>query len=371
MLENLRIVEEATRLFIENKSENKEIIFWQKNIFKVTFSMFGAFILLIPLIHFKLIEDESFFFLAKIFVFLGASSFGIDFILKSIPITQNSVITLEVAEGFILVKYLFSSQTQPNTYSFEAENIKQIYITRDIKQLISEKGEQENSYSYQLLIEKNDGQKVIILSEDNLSSQEAEKTHLIMEKSRDYLERKLYFLSDEKMENRRELEQEEERSELKIQDIQKGFLLDYQNETWEVVEQTQYDWEQGNSDKLFQLKNAQNKIVLLFVCQNMAIYTTWIEENLNYQKVLKYNLDKINYQTALKFDFKGKIFFKKQVDIGNSYVANSYKGKKIKQHKYISQDGKQSFRVLIAKGDSTMFLGKRVENFEFSSILLP
>jgi hypothetical protein len=370
MFENLKIVEEETCLFIENKSENKKIIFWQKNIFKVTSAMFATFFFLIPLVHFKLIESDYFVTLAKTFAFLGASSFITDLVLRSISITEDSITTLEVNDRFIVVKYLFDSQTHPNIYTFEAENIKQIYITQDVKQLISEKGEQETSYFYELGIEKNNGQKETILSEENLSSEKAEKTHLIMEKSRAYLEKQLYFLSDEKLKNRRKLEQEEELSKLKIQDIQKGFLLDYQHETWEVVEETQYDWEQGNSDKLFELKNAQNKSVLLFVCQNMAIYDTWIEEKFTYQKLVKYKLDKINHEAVLKFDFKGEIFLKNQIDVGYGYIAGSYKGKKIKQHKYLSQDEKQSFRVITHKDEnSTFFLGKRVRNFEFNNVL--
>jgi hypothetical protein len=191
-----------------------------------------------------------------------------------------------------------------------------------------------------------------------------------MEKSRDYLERQLYFLSDKELKSRRELEQQKELSKLNVQDIQKGFLLDYQHETWEVVEETQYDWEQGSSDKLFELKNAQNKSVLLFVCQNMAIYDTWIEEKFNYQDTVKSKLDKINYETALKFDFKGQTFLKKQIDVGYRYVAGTYKGKKIKQHKYICQDEKQSFRIITYKGEiSMLFLGTKVSNFEFSSVL--
>jgi hypothetical protein len=150
MLENLNIVEEETCLFIENKSENKRIIFWQKNIFKVTSAMLGTFFLLIPLVHFKLIENDSFINLAQIFVLLGASSFIADLVLRFIPVTQNSVSTLEIDDGFIVVKYFFNSQTDPSTHAFEIENIKHIYINQEVKELVSKKGELETRYFYEL-----------------------------------------------------------------------------------------------------------------------------------------------------------------------------------------------------------------------------
>ena len=121
---------------------------------------------------------------------------------------------------------------------------------------------------------------------------------------------------------------------------------------------------------LYQIQNSENKTTLLFVCQDMAIYDTWIEKRLTYQDLIQNNLGKIRYEVPLELEFEKNLFFKEHINSGNEFVSEASNASKIKQYKYLSEDKKQSLRILQhEEEDVYVFAGKKVESYEFSNIL--
>ena len=158
---------------------------------------------------------------------------------------------------------------------------------------------------------------------------------------------------------------------LKIQDLSEGVLFDFYHETWEVIAQIQYDWKLNNTDMLYQIKNGKNMTIFLFVCQNLAIYTTCLEERLTQHELMSNQLDKISENLPFEFTFRDTLFLKEHFNTGYEFVSKSKHGVKIKQWKYISEDGKKTLRILEHDDQDTfVFLGKKIEEFEFSNILL-
>lgn len=388
MSKNLTIKEENQQLKIKYKSKNNIFKFWRKNLVRMSYFLFLSPFLLsllllivdsfIPLN--ELINPNLFnpFFSIKICVVLSISTLAVAEYFNKMPDPEYPyTITLKVNKNFITVEHQYNEQKRPIKQTFNSKSIKRISLLRDVKVFVSKKGKHCNMYSYQIWIEKNEGQRIKILSEYEIFGKQVRNARSIMEASKDFLHQKLLLLSQDAssiIQNvpRRKIIKEQDISKLKIKDLKKGYLLDYKLETWEVIGEVQYDWRQGSTDMIYQLKNKDNKTLLLSVCQDMAIYSTWIEEYLTYHGSVIHKLDKIPYQTPLEFTFKGKIFFKEHVDLGYGYVADTDKGVDIKQWKYLCGDEKYSLRILKHEDeDILMFSGKKVENFEFSNILIP
>jgi len=146
-----------------------------------------------------------------------------------------------------------------------------------------------------------------------------------------------------------------------IKDLDKGAFLDYQNQSWEVVFKTQYDWTRGDTDKLFQLINTKSETMLLFIQQDMGILYTWLEEKIGY--------DQIEEQ---KIVFKEELSARQYVDSGNIFTSNEDNATKIKQWRYVARDKKQCLRILEhEEKDWSAFLGQKVDSIEFTNILIP
>ncbi len=70
-------------------------------------------------------------------------------------------------------------------------------------------------------------------------------------------------------------------SKLQLQHLQVGNFVDYDRTTFEVIYTTQYDWGNGDTDRLLQLYSAHSLERLVFVQQNAGIFTPWIENKLD------------------------------------------------------------------------------------------
>jgi hypothetical protein len=291
---------------------------------------------------------------------------------KDIVFSKKNIIIKKDRE-FVLVEDKDTGWSFPARYAAFRKNIKHIFVK-------AYHSRRKNSSYYEIWIETDEGKQIRILGDKKYfvikSRNEAE---LIVEKMKGLsiiigYKPKTESLSQKKTKlkiSARAITKEQELSKLQIQDLREGTLLDYKLQTWEVVQQVQYDWGQGNTDILYRLKSTEDKYILLLVVQNLAVYQTWIEERLTYQELLNDNLNKIRFEPPLELNFKGKELFKEYIEVGYEFVDNADFGAKITQYKYLSEDGKYSLRILHHEGEDVfVFSGVRAENFEFSNILL-
>jgi hypothetical protein len=330
-------------------------------------------------------------------LFLGFTSFIIDIdlglacFIGAMVIIPNSLqkdreINLTIDEHFIHIEYPSTNDKDTIKKMFANKNIKRIYaVNRDKNvQFFKNSG-------YELWIENYKGERTKILGKKEGFVIKKEKDIFeALEEIRQFLGMNNYLKSKKEetlpvkasqieISNRiptkafvspREVNKEQDTAKLKIQDLREGVLFDFYNENWEVIGQVQHDWKSGNTDTLYQIKNQRNQISLLFVAQNMAVYTAWIEERVPQYELINSSLDKISQNLPTQFIFRGSLFLKEHFNTGHEFVSKSKNGVKIKQWKYLSEDRKESLRILEHEDkDTFVFWGERIEEFEFSNIL--
>lgn len=245
-------------------------------------------------------------------------------------------------------------------------------LTQELEQLFvkqkASQGKNGTTYTYALLAMQKGVRKPITLVGSSVIGS-ADDAQLIEEEIEQFLGIKDYkvrgeFESEMKIvqeETPRQQEKNPNPTKIDIKDLKKGAFLTYKNQNWEVVFQTQYDWSRGDTDRLYQLVNDKSEAVLLFVQQDMGLLNTWIDEKISY--------DQIEVQKEI---FKEQLSARQHIDSGNFFTSNDLNVSKIKQWRYISRDKKESLRVLQHdEQDWSAFLGKKVDNIEFTDILIP
>ena len=363
---NLTISEKEDQLIITHKSKKKTSNFWS--------STFGAIL--------------SFVAFICLFSNIGLFLFCIPVLIATLKIASEKIknnITIRLEENNIIVihrsNYLASEKTKK--YTFSAQNIRQVYVRRSRKKNVIWWFGADNVFCSEIFIQRHDGQTQRILGDNEGffvdSPKEAQfiknKIEHFLELTNDNSSKKIQYITPNLTQKlpapkQRKINKETEISKMTIKDFEVGVLFDYKNETWEVIAQTQYDWQRGNTDTLYQVQNSQNATILLLVCQDMAVYSTWLEERLPYHELAKNNLNKAHQGLPLEFEFRDKLFLKESLSSGHEFVGTN-QGQSIKEWKYISEDSTETLRILEHEDEDIFaFLGKKIEEFEFSNILL-
>jgi hypothetical protein len=320
-------------------------------------------------------------FLATISGELWVSSLvlaAVGFLFRKKDITfSRSKIAIRADEDYIIIedKLTLKEKNDPwkrqTRYATFTKNIDDIYIiTSQGRRRIYEK-----CTHYEIWIERFGGQHLKVLGkEKGVAITNRSEAEFIVKKIQGFLLKNIKHKPKTTPKWRvlaRQITKEQELSELRIQDLRKGALLDYKLQTWEVTEQIQYDWGQGNTDTLYCLENAENHSILLLVTQDLGIYQTWIEERLSRQELVSHNLEKAHAEAPLELSFKGNLLVKQAIETGYKFVGDSEFLTRVEQYKYLSEDGKHSLRTLRHEnGKVLVFSGTKAGDFEFSNILI-
>lgn len=164
---------------------------------------------------------------------------------------------------------------------------------------------------------------------------------------------------------------EQNPTQLNIKDLGIGAFLDYELVTWEVVYQTQYDWNRKITEMQYQLSDHKSKSMLLFVQTQEEYPSIWLEEKLTYYDLEIYKLRDILYAPPLELTFKDLLLFRKSVGIGKKFIPNEEEGLEVRQWHYSTADEKQSLRILQYEDKNwAAFFGGKIEEFEFDNFLL-
>ena len=169
-------------------------------------------------------------------------------------------------------------------------------------------------------------------------------------------------------------EQAYDPTNLKITDLDVGFLVDYNLKSWEVKEVIEYDWGNNNYSAEYKLDSGDDVIFVevedddeLFINVNKKIKIRSIDEDLPERIVKKERPPK-------KLTYKGTKFFKddesygyhknraKKTDEWDELISWEYYDEEEKHMLCIEQWGDREFEASF---------GKVVKEFEFSNILTP
>jgi hypothetical protein len=350
MIENITIIEEKKELAIEYVAKTN---LWQLLFLIIIVGVIFSF-------SFELINDSTEDFRNWTILLVTLSPFLVS------PFLKYEKCIFKIDKKFITISHPSKNGK---------ETIQKVFVNEEIEQLLVLKKKSGKSYYYELWIEDTKGKyKKILGKEEGFLGKNKKKVSKILTKMTVFLEKNKTLKTKEIIKEisipPRQITKEQDTAKLKIQDLREGVLFDFHDENWEVIGQVQYDWKLENTDTLYQIKNQRSQISLLFVAQNIAVYTTWIEERVPQYELMESQLDKISQNLPVKFIFRGSLFLKEHFNVGHEFVSKSKHGVKIKQWKYLSENRKESLRILEHEDkDTFVFWGEKIEEFEFSNIL--
>lgn len=152
-----------------------------------------------------------------------------------------------------------------------------------------------------------------------------------------------------------------------LKNLEKGFVLNYDLKSWEVVYQAQYDWSNGQSDRLFRLIPEEGGNMLLFVHHEMGIVNPWVESRLEGGSQAAFS--KLDPETAPdELRFEDQIYTKQSFLTGKMFSSDNNQSVNLKQWFYAGPT--KSLRIIQYEGGTVaVFTGKKSEEYEFTNIL--
>ncbi len=158
-------------------------------------------------------------------------------------------------------------------------------------------------------------------------------------------------------------------TDLTLQNLLKGYVLNYDLKSWEVIYEGQYDWNSGESDKIYRLSSEDNDSLLLYVDKEMGLVTPYIEEKLQSNDVQAFAMLKPESAPA-ELKFSDKIYRKRDYSRGKFFTSDSDNFAELGQWFYVSSDSQSSLRIVqFSEGEVSVYTGKLAQAYEFTNIL--
>lgn len=154
-----------------------------------------------------------------------------------------------------------------------------------------------------------------------------------------------------------------------IHNLRLGSFADYDGTTYEVKHQTQYDWNDGNTDKLLQFADYKNTELLVFINQNKGIFIPCIEVQLSLADTRALSFDaEIPPQ---KIHYKDNEFYLEKHQKGKKFIQNSFESSPAQQ--WIYSDETEAFYLrVVANDDGTKaaFFGRKESDSIFDNMTI-
>jgi len=255
--------------------------------------------------------------------------------------------------------------------TIEARNIDQMFVQEKVSH-----GKNGTSRSYQLKALMKSGNKITLIGSGAMN--DVEDTQFLERKIEDFLGIRDRQVAGEYLGNDkptidqipRQKQTEYNPTNLTLKNLLKGYILSYNLKNWEVIYEAQYDWENGESDKLYRFSGEDNSDIILYVREEMGLIIPYLENRLQTNSATQ-AFAKLDVQTApLELDFDGTKFRKQNYTEGKMFVSGSANYTELVQWFYVGENTHKSLRIIQFKhGEVTLFAGKKSKEVEFSNIL--
>lgn len=173
-----------------------------------------------------------------------------------------------------------------------------------------------------------------------------------------------------KTEVRRQIWPLEGMEEASPANLQAGAFLDYNGQRYKVAHLSQYDWTNGNTDRLYHLKGytGYEPDLLLHIRKHYSTYYFFIERELTVleQGALSFDWEKM----PSYFDYEGREYFRSLLSKGKLYAPIDQTGIDTQEWMYRSGEDHQ-FRVINNDGYLSYYVGERIAETAFSNIINP
>lgn len=260
--------------------------------------------------------------------------------------------------------------------TLETSEVKQLYV----KETVNRNSKGSTNYTYALRVLLNDETDIEVVSGSTIHN--AEDARFLEKKIEAYLDIEDYQVVGEYggtaavkpnfQDIARFIKQKVNPTNITLENLSKGAVLDYKLKTWEVAYAMQYDWSSGQVDNLFQLLSSADNM-LLYLKKDMALFTPYVEEKGNYFDIEQLPENTNFGKLPVQFDYKGKTYRKEGSYGGKVFpetVSGVRRGTDLIQSFYLTSDKLHSVRLEQKRDASiSVFLGTKAEIYEFSNIL--
>lgn len=246
----------------------------------------------------------------------------------------------------------------------EAENISQLYVKEKIS-----RGKNGTTVSYQInaLTPSDKHIKLIgnIFEEEHIAKNIEKQIEEFLGIEDIPIQGEHQNTSDKPFNYPRKEKAKKDTSQLELGDLQRGYILNYNLHTWEVMYQVQYDWNNGDTDKLFRISNSNGEDRLLYIQKEMGATLGWVED-----KFSEYKTKKIINLSQEQIEVAGTSYFLEKQTLGKRFSGKSLESTQVIQWFYLDKSQLKSIRVLKFEDESIeSYQGHKKAKHEFSSIL--
>jgi len=250
---------------------------------------------------------------------------------------------VDIRDGYLTVTHKPIPWWKGNL-DIPANELKQLYVHQTTKS-----GKNGTTYGYVLRAKLFNGKDIEVLAIPELSSlqlkqiEEHVENHLGIE---DESVKGEYERSRSKSQSEKPRKQRRSFSNTifaPLYFLKNGDALNFKNEELELINITQFDWSDGNTDKYFQCVNYQKQEQLIYVEQNLSLLDAFASEKLSLLDVGNFVFDTKNPEDSI--EYKGKVYLLTESKQGKKFLSSSQRSFEAKQWKYQAKDGLSSIRV--------------------------
>lgn len=161
-------------------------------------------------------------------------------------------------------------------------------------------------------------------------------------------------------------------TQLSLRDLKKGYVLNFQDHGWEVVYETQYDWQAEESDRQLQLSGSSGKDTLLYLQSDMATITPWTEERLATHEMIGEDFQiKKRDDEIVQIAWNAEVYKLSSIHRGKAFMGERMNdGKSCQQRFYLTNDRQKYLRMLhIDEAGTYAYAGRKHRSNDFTDIL--
>ena len=151
-----------------------------------------------------------------------------------------------------------------------------------------------------------------------------------------------------------------------LEKLQKGNFVDYKGSNWEVVYALQFDWENQQSEFLYQLKN-QSEFLQLYIKKqtDTDLPSVYLETKVDYFEFVNSHSipDNIDDLPSI-IKFQEVAFYKKNNTKGNVFPQNQSAGIPTKQIRYLTANEMTMLRIMKQESTISITIGSKKEENE-------
>ncbi len=154
-----------------------------------------------------------------------------------------------------------------------------------------------------------------------------------------------------------------------LEHAQVGHRTSYDGQNFTVAHVTQYDWDNGDSDRLLQLLSVEGMEALTYVRQNKGIFHSYLESEVSTKKILQLGFDVLNAPTQLFF--QSCVYELQTHRSGLAFYPNQHLGVPTDQWTYVNEVLNEHFRIVNNRGMIVAFLGRPARKHSFGRVISP